>query len=102
MKQIVGKDRREVDMIVLPQVQTLELENLPNVTSFCSRTSALNWPSLKELRIENCSKMRSFISVPSEPSLMMNSGESGGTLEDNLSIPTQSFFSEKVPTNRCM
>jgi hypothetical protein len=99
VKEIVGNDNegtQEVATRVLPQIQTLELENLPNVISFCMTNGVLKWPSLKEVRLVNCPKMTSFISVTSEPSVVMNNGGSEGSLEHNYSFHIQSFFSKKV------
>ncbi|KAL9993114.1 putative AAA+ ATPase domain, P-loop containing nucleoside triphosphate hydrolase [Helianthus debilis subsp. tardiflorus] len=67
MKAIVEYNGRqsEPDDIILPQVCSIELENLPNLVHFCTRMSELRWLSLKELRIMNCSKMGSFVSTSS-------------------------------------
>ncbi|KAJ0889652.1 putative AAA+ ATPase domain, P-loop containing nucleoside triphosphate hydrolase [Helianthus annuus] len=67
VKAIVEYNGRqsEPDDIILPQVCSIELENLPNLVHFCTRMSELRWLSLKELRIMNCSKMGSFVSTSS-------------------------------------
>lgn len=56
---IIGNNEREseADDLILPQICHIELENLPNLVSFCAKASALKWLSLKELRILNCSEM---------------------------------------------
>lgn len=84
VKEIVGKNGRasEPDDVILPQICSIELEDLPNLIGFCTRMSVLRWLSLKELRILNCSKMGSFISTSS-----MN-GEGSNS--------TQPFFMERV------
>ncbi|KAJ9562208.1 hypothetical protein OSB04_007368 [Centaurea solstitialis] len=91
VKEIVGKKgtESEPDDVILPQICSIELEDLPNLIDFCSGTSVLRWVSLKELRILNCSKMGSFVST--------SSVNGKGFVEEKFSNSTQpSFFMEKV------
>ncbi|XP_024971722.1 uncharacterized protein LOC112510511 [Cynara cardunculus var. scolymus] len=92
VKEIVGKNGRESepDDVILPKICSIELEDLPNLIGFCTRTSVLRWLSLKELRILNCSKMGSFISTSS-----MNGEGSGWFIEEKRSNSIQPFFMEK-------
>nr|GEV40903.1 probable disease resistance protein At1g12280 [Tanacetum cinerariifolium] len=93
LKAIVGNNGQDLDPtdMILPQICSIELENLPNVVVFCTRMSVLRWLSLKELRIVSCPKMGSFISTSS-----LHGEGSGGFLEENLSNNIQGFFTEKI------
>nr|XP_043612746.1 uncharacterized protein LOC122584756 [Erigeron canadensis] len=48
------------NMAVFPQLHTLRLNHLPELTSFYKDHKALDWPSLKVLSIANCPNMRTF------------------------------------------
>ncbi|KAL4557360.1 hypothetical protein LXL04_035536 [Taraxacum kok-saghyz] len=75
---IIGNN--EADDSILPQICSIELENLPNLVSFCGRASALKWLSFKELRILNCSKTVATSAMQ----------------EDNFSNSIEAFFGGKV------
>ncbi|KAK3006903.1 hypothetical protein RJ639_015608 [Escallonia herrerae] len=100
VKEIVAEDRNSEEprgVMVFPQAETLELENLPNLVSFCRRSCSLNWPSLKELRIVDCPRMRTFSPIPGYKSSRMNDEGSEETqMLDHLPIPVQPFFNEMV------
>ncbi|KAI3785387.1 hypothetical protein L1987_44505 [Smallanthus sonchifolius] len=83
--------KSEPNDIILPQICSIELENLPNLAHFCTRMSVLRWLSLKELRILNCYKMGSFVSTSS-----LNGEGPGGFLEENHSNSNKVFFVEKA------
>lgn len=93
VETIIGKNGHESEPndIILSQICSMELDNLPNLVTFCTRDSVLRWLSLKELRIANCSKMGSFVSTSS-----LNGEGSGGFVEENLSNSIKTFFVEKV------
>ncbi|KAL3738751.1 hypothetical protein ACJRO7_020166 [Eucalyptus globulus] len=49
-----GKLEEEVDRIVIPQLVTLYLHNMPKLKSFCQGKHISKWPSLKKFTIEDC------------------------------------------------
>ncbi|KAL8230995.1 hypothetical protein R6Q57_000773 [Mikania cordata] len=83
--------KSEPNDMILPQICSIELENLPNLVHFCTRMSVSRWLSLKELRIMYCSKMGSFVSTSN-----LNGEGSGGFIEENRSNSIKVFFDEKV------
>ncbi|KAJ7954371.1 Disease resistance protein, partial [Quillaja saponaria] len=50
----------EDDEIAFPRLNSLELFNLPNLKSFCSQKSILQFSSLKEVIVSVCPKMEMF------------------------------------------
>ncbi|KAA8521157.1 hypothetical protein F0562_011838 [Nyssa sinensis] len=62
MEEIVASEGVEevINQIVFPQLQYLQLSNLPNLTRFCNANYALNLPSLESARLERCMKMQAF------------------------------------------
>ncbi|KAL5563702.1 hypothetical protein UlMin_033449 [Ulmus minor] len=64
---VVTNEHREgrLEKILFPKLEYLELEDLPNLKRFCTG-DCIECPSLLELRIENCSVLRMFISSNEE------------------------------------
>ncbi|XP_039158243.1 uncharacterized protein LOC120288365 [Eucalyptus grandis] len=58
MEYIVAKEEEKpeeaIDKIVIPQLVTLYLHNMPKLRSFCQGKHISEWPSLKEFTIEDC------------------------------------------------
>ncbi|XP_061349927.1 uncharacterized protein LOC133295147 [Gastrolobium bilobum] len=48
------------DKIIFGELQTLNLEYLPNLTSFYNGSFSLSFPSLEELSVFNCHRMETF------------------------------------------
>ena len=42
-------------------MNSIALHKLPNLKCFCSETNALEWPSLKEIRVIECPSLSTFI-----------------------------------------
>jgi len=53
MEYIVTEEEA-ADKIVIPQLVTLYLHNMPKLRSFCQGKHISEWPSLKEFTIEDC------------------------------------------------
>ncbi|XP_059630983.1 uncharacterized protein LOC132273893 [Cornus florida] len=49
-----------MDEIVFPKLQSMELCDLPNFTSFCWAQNAFKLPSLRNVMLRYCLKMRTF------------------------------------------
>ncbi|KAI6684708.1 hypothetical protein NL676_030621 [Syzygium grande] len=58
MEYIVAREEEKpeeaVDKIVIPQLVTLYLHNMPKLISFCQGKHISEWPSLKEFTVEDC------------------------------------------------
>ena len=55
-----GEEEKEKD-VLFDKVNSIVLCNLPNLKCFCSETNALDWPSLKEIRVTKCPSLSTFI-----------------------------------------
>ncbi|KAG8479955.1 hypothetical protein CXB51_024988 [Gossypium anomalum] len=68
-KEIVEEEERE-DVICFPQLNSLHIKGIPDLIFFCSRNFNIEFPLLKELKIEDCPKLKEFISKSSSESGM--------------------------------
>ncbi|XP_052877121.1 uncharacterized protein LOC108471365 isoform X2 [Gossypium arboreum] len=58
---IEGGDKNDQDEIIFPQLNSLELESLPKLESFCSSWNyTFGFPSLQTVIVEDCPKMKIF------------------------------------------
>ncbi|XP_059658519.1 uncharacterized protein LOC132304827 [Cornus florida] len=57
-----GEEDGAMDEIVFPKLQSVELEALPNLTSFCWANKAFKLPSLQLVLLGDCPKIRTFTS----------------------------------------
>ena len=55
-----GEEEKEKD-VLFDKVNSIVLRNLPNLNCFCSESNALDWPSLKEIRVIKCPSLSTFI-----------------------------------------
>uniref|UniRef100_A0A2N9FC43 Uncharacterized protein n=1 Tax=Fagus sylvatica TaxID=28930 RepID=A0A2N9FC43_FAGSY len=69
MENIVQRDGEEeaADTIVFPKVSSFTLYNLPNLMSFCVEAYSFEWPSMKEIEINRCYKLKTFGSEIQSP-----------------------------------
>ncbi|XP_058007428.1 uncharacterized protein LOC110661427 isoform X2 [Hevea brasiliensis] len=79
LTEIVGGDQGvgigSTDEIVFSKMKTLQLEDLQSLTSFCLGSYTFNFPSLEQLTVHKCPKLRIFTAgVSSTPKL----GKLGG------------------------
>ncbi|XP_044475558.1 uncharacterized protein LOC123203299 isoform X3 [Mangifera indica] len=58
-----GENDAEIDKIFIPQLNSISLEALPNLTRFCSGINSLACPSLKSIRVARCPEIETFISA---------------------------------------
>ncbi|KAI6684895.1 hypothetical protein NL676_030808 [Syzygium grande] len=52
------KPKEAADVIVIPQLVTLYLHNMPKLISLCHGKHISDWPSLKEFTVEDCKLWR--------------------------------------------
>ena len=55
-----GEEEKEKD-ILFDKVNSIVLCILPNLKCFCSKTNALEWPSLEEIRVIGCRSLSMFV-----------------------------------------
>ncbi|XP_044475647.1 uncharacterized protein LOC123203365 isoform X2 [Mangifera indica] len=56
-----GENDAETDKIFIPQLKSISLESLPNLTRFCSGINSLACPSLKGIRVASCPEIETFV-----------------------------------------
>ncbi|XP_044474981.1 uncharacterized protein LOC123202894 [Mangifera indica] len=64
MEEIIrkeGENDAEIDKIFIPQLNSISLESLPNLTRFCSGINSLACPSLKRIRVAGCPEIETFV-----------------------------------------
>ncbi|KAK2640390.1 hypothetical protein Ddye_028185 [Dipteronia dyeriana] len=70
MTEVVGNQGVIEDRIIFSKLKSLSLQFLPNLRSFCSVNSTLEFPSLEELTMTGCPRMKNFSQgVSSTPTL---------------------------------
>uniref|UniRef100_A0A2N9GRD6 Uncharacterized protein n=1 Tax=Fagus sylvatica TaxID=28930 RepID=A0A2N9GRD6_FAGSY len=69
MENIVQRDGEEeaADTIVFPKVSSFKLYNLSNLMSFCIEAYSFEWPSMREIEISFCYKLKTFGSEIQSP-----------------------------------
>lgn len=87
IEEVIGTqesgDRGKLENFYLPKLESLILLDLPNLKSFCLG-NCIECPSLSKLRIENCCKLRTFISSSTDKP------------EEMISLAKLPLFSDKV------
>ncbi|KAF2294855.1 hypothetical protein GH714_024515 [Hevea brasiliensis] len=89
MEEVMVKEGLEEEIMskmLLHQLESLELMDLPKLTRFCT-SNLVECPVLKELRIQNCPQMRTFVS---------NYTTSNMASSSELDIINSALFDEKV------
>ncbi|KAF2298584.1 hypothetical protein GH714_024209 [Hevea brasiliensis] len=89
MEEVMVKEGLEEEIMskmLLHQLESLELMDLPKLTRFCT-SNLVECPVLKELRIKNCPQMRTFVS---------NYTTSNMASSSELDIINSALFDEKV------
>ncbi|TXG53573.1 hypothetical protein EZV62_018829 [Acer yangbiense] len=89
LEAIVVTEKERMMNTLFPNLKSLKLVNLPELTSFCNFVgNAIELLSLARLRIENCPNMQTFISN--------FTGADMSTTKDNLHSDIQPLFDEKL------
>lgn len=101
MKEVLSDNERKghaEKKLMLPQLHSLELVNLPNLTSFCSEGFMLEFPSLENMNLEACPNLRTFsLETPVTPKLSAIAVENGEQLwKNDLNSTIKHLFSAKV------
>ncbi|KAK8633704.1 hypothetical protein V6N13_014543 [Hibiscus sabdariffa] len=100
IEEVIASSTDEVtDVIVFNQLESLELDSLPCLSSFCSGNYAMVFPALNEVIIGQCPKMEIFtmgeLSTPMLYGLTSTNGEVVLRKVD-LNAIIQRLFTEKI------
>ncbi|KAF3970561.1 hypothetical protein CMV_005761 [Castanea mollissima] len=61
---VVGEGGEVSEVITFTQLIYLKLDSLPNLASFCSESYSFNFPSLEEVIVRQCPRMKTFSHGP--------------------------------------
>lgn len=69
IQNVVQRDGEEepADIMVFPKVTSFTLEDLPNLVSFCINAYSFGWPSMKEISLDKCPKLKTLGSEIQRP-----------------------------------
>ncbi|KAL4376445.1 hypothetical protein GQ457_02G035290 [Hibiscus cannabinus] len=100
LEEIIASTTDEVtDDIFFSQLKSLELDCLPTLSRFCSGKCTLEFPSLEQVIIRQCPKIKFFtkgnLSTPMLHGLHSTEDEYVGHWEGNLNVTLQQLFVEK-------
>ncbi|GMI79297.1 hypothetical protein HRI_001599000 [Hibiscus trionum] len=101
IEEIIASTADEVaDVIVFNQLESLELDSLSCLSRFCSGNYALIFPTLEEVIIRQCPKIKFFtmgeLSTPMLHGLQSTKAKYVGHWEGDLNATIQQLFIEKV------
>nr|POE70241.1 putative disease resistance protein [Quercus suber] len=58
---IAKEEEEEEEEVLFYKVNSILLENLPNLQCFCKEKNAFEWPSLKKIMVIGCPNLRTFV-----------------------------------------
>ncbi|PKI55962.1 hypothetical protein CRG98_023638 [Punica granatum] len=97
---IVGEKKARKRNFRLGKLRCITLESLPELVSFCPHSCLFECPSLMNMTIKNCPKMRTFLTSPHLKEKLSNPvGERSKEAcmdSGDINIPQEPFFSKKV------
>ncbi|KAG7940936.1 hypothetical protein I3843_16G011900 [Carya illinoinensis] len=69
MEEIIAKESGDEEkrdhVIAFPQVKTLKLQYLPELECFCNDAISFDWPSLEDMTMVECEKLKMFVPTTS-------------------------------------
>jgi hypothetical protein len=98
---IVTEESRVVEeriipkMVLFSRLEYLRLKNLPALKRFCIGSN-IEFPSLKELHIDHCPKLKTFIFKPVSSGMTVGKELVEMNAKDNPRTAVQPFFNEEV------
>ncbi|XP_021281813.1 uncharacterized protein LOC110414744 isoform X3 [Herrania umbratica] len=101
MKEIVGDpgDEETYD-IVFSNLKCLELQHLPNLTSFCSGNHTFEFPSLEQVIVTQCPELKIFchgvLNVPLLRRVQKTNEDDKGPWVGDLNSTVQQLYTEQV------
>ncbi|XVF56477.1 hypothetical protein PTKIN_Ptkin06aG0124200 [Pterospermum kingtungense] len=101
LKEIVGDGGHEgTDDIVFSNLKFLELQHLPNLTSFCSGNHTFEFPSLEQVIVSQCPELKFFcrgvLYAPLLRRVQVSNKDDKGPWVGDLNSTIQQLYAEKV------
>jgi hypothetical protein len=97
---IVSEENEVANEIIFQKLEHLRIRSLPSLTSFHSGKCAFTFPSLEEVFLIECSKMKFFsegiISTPELETVLLTEEDDEGYWEEDLNSTVQKLFVEMV------
>ena len=88
---IVAKAEESPMNVCFPKLEFLKLKTLPMFVRFCA-ANLIECASLKELQLENCPRLRAFISSPKIMNVQVDNRQESSSLFDEKVIHFACFF----------
>ncbi|KAG4123423.1 hypothetical protein ERO13_D11G325601v2 [Gossypium hirsutum] len=101
MREVVASDGDETSYeIVFRALKCLELHCLQSLTSFCSRNYALRFPSLEQVTLSQCPRMKNFnkgeLTTPKLQKLQLTQTDFTGRWAGDLNATVEQLYQERV------
>ncbi|KAL1075599.1 hypothetical protein V6Z11_D11G374900 [Gossypium hirsutum] len=101
MREVVASDGDETSYeIVFRALKCLELHCLQSLTSFCSRNYALRFPSLEQVTLSQCPRMKNFnkgeLTTPKLQKLQLTQTDFRGRWAGDLNATVEQLYQEQV------
>jgi hypothetical protein len=95
MEEILFTEELVIPMVLFPQLECLFLKKLPNLERFCIG-NIIEFPTLKNMRIEDCPKLKTFIFKPVKSGMTVSKELKEMNAEESPHTVMQPFFNEEV------
>ncbi|KAL8266285.1 hypothetical protein R6Q59_003629 [Mikania micrantha] len=98
--QVIVKEEHEASskLVVFPRLETLELDDLPNLKAFFLGTNSFRWSSLDNVMINDCPQLMMFTSGKSKTPKLQYIRTSLGKHNLECGLNFQTAFSSSDPT----
>ncbi|TYG47939.1 hypothetical protein ES288_D11G382700v1 [Gossypium darwinii] len=101
MREVVASDKDETSYeIVFRALKCLELHCLQSLTSFCSRNYTLRFPSLEQVTLSQCPRMKNFnkgeLTTPKLEKVQLTQTDFTGRWAGDLNATVEQLYQEQV------
>ncbi|XP_022718853.1 disease resistance protein At4g27190-like [Durio zibethinus] len=95
VEEVIVAEEEKISKMIFPKLESLQLYDLPKLTSFCSETS-IEFSSLSELYIRNCPCLKMFISGFINAGMTEGKEAMKNNSEENTHTEIPVLFDERV------
>ena len=95
LSEDLGEEEEIIPMVLFPRLEDLRLNDLPILKRFCVGSN-IKFPSLKDMWIEQCPKLKSFIFKPVNSSITVSKEVKEMNSEEISLTAMQPLFNEEV------
>ncbi|GMY21220.1 probable disease resistance protein At4g27220 [Fagus crenata] len=95
LSEDLGEEEEIIPMVLFPRLEDLRLNDLPILKRFCEGSN-IKFPSLKDMWIEQCPKLKSFIFKPVNSSITVSKEVKEMNSEEISLTAMQPLFNEEV------